>query len=84
MTMEKTIKTAVRAIRRYTLLYLLFAKNSLIAQMEFRLNFLLNFMIETAFAFVKLLYIIVIFGAGVNINGMSPYEITFALVCTPF
>ena len=77
--MINKIKTAARLVRRYWTLYRMFVKNCLMAQMEFRLNFVMNFSIEVAFAFVKLLYIIVIFGAGVNIGGMSPYEITLCI-----
>lgn len=64
---------------RYLKLYGVFVKNCLMAQMEFRFSFFISFFIETAFLFVKLLYILIVFGVGVNINGMSPYEITLCI-----
>ncbi len=61
--------------RKYISIYLLFAKNSLIAQMEYRTNFFISVLIEIAFLLSKILYVIVVFNAGVDIYGLSPYEI---------
>ncbi len=62
-------------LKKYIRLYILFIKNCLIVQMEYRANFFISICIECAFLFTKLLYIIVVFKANVNINGLSPYAI---------
>ncbi len=66
-------------LARYLRLYKVFVKNCLMAQMEYRFNFLISVFIETAFLFIKLLYVIVVFGAGVSINGMSPYQVLMCI-----
>jgi ABC-2 type transport system permease protein len=45
------------------------------AQMEFKANFIISICTEIAFLFAKSLYIIVLFTAGLNINGLSPEQI---------
>jgi ABC-2 type transport system permease protein len=64
-----------REIKKHFLIYLLFVKNSLMAQMEYRFNFLGNFSMETGYLLVKLSYIVVVYRSGVQINGLSPDEI---------
>jgi ABC-2 type transport system permease protein len=44
------------------------------AQMEFKANFIISICTEIAFVFAKSLYIIVLFTAGLNINGLSPEQ----------
>ncbi|MEN8905176.1 MAG: ABC-2 family transporter protein, partial [Clostridiales bacterium] len=65
----------LKEIKRYLNIYFLFIKNCLIAQLEYRTNFAIAMLIECAFLFTKVLYIIVIFNVGVTINGLEPYEI---------
>jgi ABC-2 type transport system permease protein len=60
-------------------------KNSLIAQLEYRVNFVTGLMMELGYLVVKLLYVIVVYNAGVQVNGLSPDEVlifvgTFVLV----
>jgi ABC-2 type transport system permease protein len=64
-----------REVRKHLLIYGLFLKNSLIAQMEYRFNFVGNLAMETGYLFVKLSYVVVIYRSGVKINGLSPDEI---------
>jgi ABC-2 type transport system permease protein len=64
--------TDVRTIKKYALIYYVFVKNCFIAQMEYRINFLFANAIETAYLFIKLLYVMVAFRVGVEINGYSP------------
>ena len=59
-------------VRNYMRLYKAFVKNSIIAQMEYRVNFILSILTECGFLLAKSLYIIVIFAAGVPIYGISP------------
>lgn len=59
-------------IRNYLKLYFYFVKNNIIAQMEYKANFIISMLTEVAFLLAKALYIIVIFSAGLSINGLSP------------
>lgn len=64
-----------KQIQRYLHIYCVFLKNCLIAQMEYRTNFFISISIECALLLAKILYIIVVFKAGVSINGLTPYAI---------
>jgi ABC-2 type transport system permease protein len=59
---------------KYLSLYGHFVKNSLIAQMEFKTNFIIAMCTEVAFVFAKSLYVIVLFTAGLTINGLTPEQ----------
>jgi len=63
-----------REIKKHVLIYILFVKNSMMAQMEYRFNFIGNMAMETGYLFVKLSYVVVIYRTGVTINGLSPDE----------
>jgi ABC-2 type transport system permease protein len=65
----------IREIKKHLQIYVLFVKNSLMAQMEYRFNFIGNFSMETGYLLVKLSYIVVVYRSGVQINGLSPDEI---------
>lgn len=62
----------LREIWKHIRIYGLFVKNCLIAQMEYRLNFVISIAQECVFTFAKLLYVILIYQVGVDINGLSP------------
>ncbi len=64
-----------REIRKHLLIYGLFVKNSLMAQMEYRFNFIGNMIMEAGYLLVKLSYVVVVYNSGVKINGLSPDEI---------
>ena len=66
-----------RELKKHIYIYLLFAKNSVMAQMEYRFNFIGNMAMETGYLCVKLSYVVVIYRSGVNINGLTPDEILF-------
>lgn len=66
---------AMKEIIKHIQIFGLFIKNGLIAQMEYRLNFIIGILTESAFSIAKLLYVIVIYGAGVDINGLSPDQV---------
>lgn len=59
-------------IKRYILLILVFAKNSLAGQLEYRINFFTGIFVEIGFMLSKLTYVALIYSVNVNINGMSP------------
>lgn len=65
----------IREIRKHLFIYAIFVKNSLIAQMEYRFNFIGNMAMEVGYLFVKLSYVVVVYRTGVSINGLSPDEI---------
>jgi len=65
----------LREIKKHLLIYRLFLKNSLMAQMEYRFNFIGNLSMESGYLLVKLSYVVVVYRSGVTINGLSPDEI---------
>jgi ABC-2 type transport system permease protein len=64
-----------REIRKHFQIYLLFVKNSLMRQMEYRFNFIGNMAMESGYLLVKLSYVVVVYRSGVEVNGLSPDEI---------
>jgi ABC-2 type transport system permease protein len=63
-----------REIKKHLIIYVLFVKNSMMAQMEYRFNFIGNMAMETGYLLAKLSYVVVIYRSGVNIQGLSPDE----------
>lgn len=79
------MKTFLREIRKHAFIWYIFMKNSLIGQMEYRVNFFTGLSMEVGYLFVKLLYVIVVYRAGSSVNGMTPDEVlvfvgTFVIV----
>jgi ABC-2 type transport system permease protein len=73
--MGSILRNILRELRKHIFIYGLFIKNSLMAQMEYRFNFIGNLSMETGYLLVKLSYVIVVYRSGVAINGLSPDEI---------
>ncbi len=69
------MRAVLREIKKHLLIYRLFLKNSLMAQMEYRFNFIGNMCMESGYLLVKLSYVVVVYRSGVKINGLSPDEI---------
>jgi ABC-2 type transport system permease protein len=69
------VRELLREVRKHLVIYLLFLKNSLMAQMEYRFNFIGNLSMEVGYLLVKLSYLVVVYRSGVTINGLSPDEI---------
>jgi ABC-2 type transport system permease protein len=69
------MKAILRELRKHLQIYLLFIKNSLMAQMEYRFNFIGNFSMEAGYLLVKLSYVLVVYRSGVTINGLTPDQI---------
>src|SRR5512146_2876835 len=63
-----------REIKKHLAIYVLFVKNSMMAQMEYRFNFIGNMAMEGGYLLVKLSYGVVVYRSGVTINGLSPDE----------
>ena len=62
----------LRELKKHFLIYLLFVKNSVMAQMEYRFNFLGNLAMESGYLLVKLSYVVVVYRSNVTINGLTP------------
>ena len=62
-------------LKKHFTIYVLFVKNSIMAQMEYRFNFIGNLAMETGYLFAKLSYVVVVYRSGVKINGLSADEI---------
>ncbi len=73
--MSDILREARHEIRKHILVYFLFLKNSLMAQMEYRFNFIGNLAMESGYLLVKLSYVVVVYRSGVAINGLSPDQI---------
>jgi ABC-2 type transport system permease protein len=72
---EVEMNEIFREIKKHLLIYLLFVKNSMMAQMEYRFNFIGNMAMESGYLLVKLSYVVVVYRSGVKVNGLSPDEI---------
>ncbi|MFC4101441.1 ABC transporter permease [Paenibacillus xanthanilyticus] len=64
-----------RELRKHLNIYGLFIKNGLIAQLEFRANFVTGIVVECGYLLAKLLYVLVVYRTGVTINGLKPDSI---------
>lgn len=69
------MKAVLRELRKHLMIYKLFVKNSVMAQMEYRFNFIGNLAMESGYLLAKLSYVVVIYRSGVNINGLSADQI---------
>mgnify|MGYP001809897518 FL=1 len=64
-----------REVRKHFRLFGAFMRSCLQSQLEYRANFLTGIAMEGGYLLVKLMYALVVFRAGVSINGLSPDEI---------
>ena len=62
-------------ITKHLRVWLYFMRASLAAQLEYRVNFLTGVAMEVGYLLVKLMYVFVVYQAGVTINGLTPDEI---------
>lgn len=65
----------MKRIKYYLKLLSVFARFSLMAQLEYRINFISSLLVEMGYLCVKLTYVAVVYGAGVSIGGMTPDQI---------
>lgn len=61
--------------KRYARLLYVFAKFSLMSQLEYRMNFVAGVAVETGWMLIKLLYVAVVYRAGINIGVLTPDHI---------
>ena len=72
--MEK--KTGIlNSFIRYGKLLFVFLKMSLMAQLEYRINFAAGVLVETGWLLIKLLYVAVVYRAGIKIGVLTPDHI---------
>jgi ABC-2 type transport system permease protein len=69
------MKYILGEIKKHAFIWYVFMKNSLIGQLEYRVNFFTGLSMEIGYLFVKLLYVIVVYRAGTSVNGMTPDEV---------
>lgn len=62
-------------LKKHLHLLFVFAKFSLMSQLEYRANFLAGMLVETSWMLIKLLYVAVIYRAGINIGMLTPDHI---------
>jgi ABC-2 type transport system permease protein len=62
-------------IKKYTVLTLLFFKTQLMADLEYRINFLAGIMVETGYFFAKLAYVFVVVETDLHLGDFGPYHI---------
>lgn len=61
----------MHSVKKYVSILLLFARNSLAGQLEFRANFLCGILVETGYMFTKLAYVVLIYSTGLEVEGLS-------------
>ncbi|TCL75111.1 ABC-2 type transport system permease protein [Hydrogenispora ethanolica] len=66
------MREALSEMKKHGYLYGLFLKNSLIAQLEYRANFITGILMECGYLVVKILYVVVFYISGKTVNGLSP------------
>lgn len=62
------MKEKINSIKKHVRLLGLFAKYSLMSQLEYRINFISGLLVELAWMLIKLIYVAVIYRAGTNIG----------------
>ncbi len=65
----------IKDIRKHLILWGIFIKNSFMSQLEYRANFVTGILMELGYLLAKTVYLIVVYKAGVPINGLSPDEV---------
>lgn len=73
------MKKAISTVQYYIKLSWLFAKYSLMEQMEYRVNFLAGIAVECGYMLIKIMYAALILHAGVEINGLTVNEMTMCV-----
>jgi ABC-2 type transport system permease protein len=70
------MKETFKEIRKHLRVYRLFAKTSLMQQLEYRANFVIGIAAESAWLASKLIYSFIVHRTGTTVGGLSPDEIT--------
>ncbi len=59
-------------MKKYLQLYGIFIKNCVLAASQYRANFIMGMLVETAFLVVKASYALIVYKIGIEINGLTP------------
>lgn len=62
----------MRELKRYITIFWVFARNSFLVNLEYRVNFFAGIFVQIGFVLAKLSYVFLIYKMNVDINGMSP------------
>lgn len=73
--MPNALQNVLTELRKHLRVSMVFMKSGLAAQLEYRVNFFTGLAMEFGYLLVKLMYVLVVYQAGVSINGMTPDEI---------
>lgn len=68
----KKWKSKMNTLKRYLGLLCLFAKYSFMEQLEYRINFISGIAVECGYMLAKLMYVILVYQMGSEINGLTP------------
>ena len=72
-------------MKKHIGIMLIYLRNSIMNQMEYRINFISSILLEIAYFFVKLTYVFVVVSTQMTIGDLGPYHIvTFIGVFTTF
>ena len=83
----------MRTLSKYLKVYGVFLKNSVMSQMEYRVNFISRIVMEFVYLIIKILYVLVIGGVGASVSGITAdsmliyvgtYSILTGLYCAVF
>lgn len=65
----------MKAIRKHLALWGILMRNSLMSQLEYRMNFITGIAMELGYFLAKIVYLIVVYKTGVPVNGLTPDEV---------
>jgi ABC-2 type transport system permease protein len=65
----------MKEIKKHLILWGILMKNSLMGQLEYRMNFFTGIAMELGYFLAKIVYMIVVYKTGVPINGLTPDEV---------
>lgn len=65
----------MKEIKKHLALWGILMKNSLMGQLEYRMNFFTGIAMELGYFLAKIVYMIVVYKTGVPINGLTPDEV---------
>ena len=65
----------MREIKKHLALWGILMKNSLMGQLEYRMNFFTGIAMELGYFLAKIVYMLVVYKTGVPINGLTPDEV---------
>ena len=57
------MKYMLRQLKRYVIIYMLFVKNSIMSQIEYRANFIAQISLEVTYLILKIIYVAIVYNA---------------------